>query len=382
MTTATGSTVLRADRIITPAHVHSPGWVAVDQGRIVEVGTGEPAWPVHDLGPVTLTPGFVDLHCHGGQGFSYSEGTDAARQALLAHRRHGTTSMVASLATDTLESLATQLRGLAPLVAGEELVGVHLEGPWLSDIHCGAHDASLLRDPDPAEVTGLLDSAPGVVVMVTLAAERPGGLATVERLAAGGVLAALGHSDAGYEMAQAAIDAGARVATHLFNAERALHHREPGLVLALLERDEVTVELIADGVHLHPAVLRAAAVRKPSRFALVTDAMAAAAIGDGDYLLGTGNVQVRKGVARLARTGVLAGSVLTLDAALRHAVQVAGLDVVDAVAAVTRTPADLLARPDLGRLEPGARADLVALDDGLEVRAVMRNGRWVRLSER
>ena len=382
MTTPTASTVLGADRVITPEHVHSPGWVAVDQGRIVGVGTGEPAWPVHDLGAVTLTPGFVDLHCHGGQGFSYSEGADAAHEALLAHRRHGTTSMVASLATDTLESLARQLRDLAPLVAGEELVGVHLEGPWLSDAHCGAHDASLLRDPDPAEVTGLLDSAPGVVVMVTLAAERPGGLATVERLAARGVLAALGHSDAGYEMAHAAIDAGARVATHLFNAERALHHREPGLVLALLERDEVTVELIADGVHLHPAVLRSAAVRKPSRFTLVTDAMAAAAVGDGDYLLGTSNVQVRNGVARLAGTGVLAGSILTLDAALRHAVQVAGLDVVDAVAAVTRTPADLLARPELGRLEPGARADLVVLDDRLEVRGVMRHGRWVGPSER
>jgi N-acetylglucosamine-6-phosphate deacetylase len=377
MTTATGPTVLGADRIITPEQVHAPGWVAVDQGRVMEVGKGKPAWPVHDLGAVTLTPGFVDLHCHGGNGFSYSQGADAAREALGAHRRHGTTSMVASLATDTLESLATQLQDLAPLVAGEELVGVHLEGPWLSETHSGAHDASLLRDPDPEEVTRLLDSAPGVVVMVTLAVERPGGLATVERLVAGGVLAALGHSDAGYEVAQTAIDAGARVATHLFNAERAMHHREPGLVLALLERDEVVVELIADGVHLHPAILRSAAVRKRSRFALVTDAMAAAAVGDGDYMLGTRNVQVRKGVARLATTGLLAGSVLTLDAALRYAVQVAGVDVVDAVAAVTRTPADLLARPDLGRLEPGARADLVVLDDRMQVRGVMRQGRWV-----
>lgn len=378
MTTTSGPTVLGAHRVVTPARVHAPGWVAVDQGRIVEVGTGEPPGPVQDLGPVTLVPGFVDLHCHGGNGHSYSEGADAARRALLAHRRHGTTSTVASLATDTLESLATQIRDLAPLVAGEELVGIHLEGPWLSETHCGAHDPSLLRDPDPAEVTRLLDCVPGVVVMVTLAAERPGGLATVERLVARGVLAALGHSDAGYEVAQAAIDAGARVATHLFNAERALHHREPGLVLALLERDEVTVELVADGVHLHPAVLRAAAGRKPARFVLVTDAIAAAGVGDGDYALGTRNVQVRNGVARLAGSGVLAGSALTLDAALRHAVQVAGLDVVDGIAAVTRRPADLLGRPDLGRLEPGARADLVVLDDRLEVRGVMRRGRWVR----
>lgn len=377
MTTTNGPTVLAGHRVVTPERVLAPGWVAVDRGRIVEVGTGDPPGRVHDLGPVTVAPGFVDLHCHGGNGHSFSGGADATRQALLVHRRHGTTSTVASLATDTLESMATQIRDLAPLVAAEELVGVHLEGPWLSEAHCGAHDPSLLRDPDPAEVTRLLDSAPGVVVMVTLAAERPGGLATVKHLAAGGVLAALGHSDAAYEVAQAAIDAGARVATHLFNAARGLHHREPGLVLALLERDEVTVELIADGVHLHPSVLRSAAGRKPARFVLVTDAMAAAGVGDGDYMFGTRNVRVRDGVARLDGTGVLAGSVLTLDAALRHAVQVAGLDVVDSLAALTRTPADVLGRPDLGRLEPGARADLVLLDDRLVVRGVMRRGRWV-----
>jgi N-acetylglucosamine-6-phosphate deacetylase len=377
MTTTAGPTVLGGRRVVTPERVLAPGWVAVDQGRILEVGTGVRPGEVHDLGPVTLAPGFVDLHCHGGNGHSFSEGADAARQALLTHRRHGTTSTVASLATDTLESLATQIRHLAPLVAAEELVGVHLEGPWLSAAHCGAHDPSLLRDPDPAEVTRLLEAAPGVVVMVTLAAERPGGLEAVQRLVAGGVIAALGHSDAGYEVAQAAIDAGARVATHLFNAARAPHHRDPGLVLALLDRDEVTAELIADGVHLHPAVLRFAAGRRPGRFVLVTDAMAAAGVGDGDYAFGARHVRVRDGVARLHGTGVLAGSVLTLDAALRHAVQVAGLDLVDSLTALTRTPADVLGRLDLGRLEPGAVADLVVLDDRLEVRGVMRRGRWV-----
>jgi N-acetylglucosamine-6-phosphate deacetylase len=377
MTSAAGATVLGATRVITPEREHLDGWVVVEQGRIVEVGGGKPRWPVHDLGPVTLVPGFVDLHCHGGNGFSYSDGTDAAAQALLAHRRRGTTSMVASLATETLPSLEAQVRALAPLVADEQLVGVHLEGPWLSEIHCGAHDASLLRDPDPEEVAGFLDSLPDAVVMVTLAAERPGGLATVELLTSRGILAALGHSDATYAEAMSAIAAGARVATHLFNAERPPHHREPGLVGALLDRDEVTVELIADGVHLHPSVLGSAARRKPGRFALVTDAVAAACVGDGDYGHGSRRVQVRDGVARLAGSDVLAGSVLTLDAALRHAVLVAGLDLVEALAAVTRTPADLLGRGDLGRLAPGARADLVVLDDRLHVRDVMRRGRWV-----
>ena len=192
MTSAAGATVLGAARVITPDPEHLDGWVVVEEERIVEVGAGKSRWPVHDLGQVTLVPGFVDLHCHGGNGFSYSGGADAAAQALLAHRRRGTTSMVASLATDTLASLAGQVRELARLVVEDHLVGVHLEGPWLSEIHCGAHDASLLRDPDPVDVDGFLDSVPDVVVMVTLAAERPGGLAAVELFAGLGILAALG----------------------------------------------------------------------------------------------------------------------------------------------------------------------------------------------
>lgn len=377
MASAGGATVVGAGRVVTPEQVHAPGWVAVADGRVLEVGAGEPRWPVEDLGPVTVAPGFVDLHCHGGNGASFGEGAESARRALLGHRRHGTTSSVASLATDTLETLAGQVRELAPLVDGDDLLGVHLEGPWLSELHCGAHTVSLLRDPDPAEVTGLLDSVPPVVAMVTVAAERPGGLAAVAALADRGIVPALGHSDADYRTAHQAIDAGARVATHLFNAARAPHHREPGLVLALLEREEVTVELIADGVHLHPSVLRSAARRTPSRFALVTDAMAGAGVGDGDYVLGGRHVRVTDGVATLAGTDVLAGSVLTLDAALRHAVHVAGLDLLDVLAAVTRTPADVLGRRDLGRLEPGARADLVVLDDRLTVRRVMRRGCWL-----
>ena len=375
--------VLTAARVITPDQVHAPGWLAVEDGNVTALGSGAPPWPARDLGPVTITPGFIDLHCHGGNGASFCDGPEAAERALAMHQRHGTTSTVASLATDKLDSLAKQLADLAPLVSSGQLVGVHLEGPWLSPVHPGAHDVSLLRDPDPAEVVALLESVPDVVVMVTLAPERPGGLEMVGTLVERGVLAAVGHSDADYEVAQSAIDAGAKVATHLFNAERRLHHREPGLVLACLERDEVTVELIADAVHLHPAVLRDAATRKPARFALVTDAMAATGAGDGDYSFGGRSVRVRDGVARLPESGVLAGSLLTLDAALKNAVHVAGVDLVSAVAAITQTPADLLGQPHLGRLAPGGRADLVVLDDQLRVQAVMRNGQWcdrVRMS--
>src|SRR3954454_8294963 len=153
MTSAAGATVLAAGRVSTPEQVLAPGWVAVERGRVVEVGSGSRRTE-HDLGPVTITPGFVDLHCHGGGGSSFSEGPAAAETALLAHRRQGTTSVVASLATDTLESLAAQVRGLAPLVQTEQLVGVHLEGPWLSTLHPGVHQVSLMRDPEPTEVTG------------------------------------------------------------------------------------------------------------------------------------------------------------------------------------------------------------------------------------
>lgn len=375
-TPAPATQILAAARVVTGADVLTPGWVRIEDGVLTAVDEGPaPAatnGEANDLGDVLLAPGFVDLHQHGGGGAAYTDGADAARTAIAAHRAHGTTSMLASLVTDTVDRLDEQIRALAPLVGTGELLGVHLEGPWLSPVHRGAHDAALLAAPRLEDVRRLLaipagptTDREGAVRMVTVAPELPGGLDAVRTIAAAGVLAAVGHTDATYQQGHAAIDAGARVGTHLFNGERGLHHREPGVILALLNRPEAVVELIADGVHVHPAMLAHAAASAAGGFALVTDAMAAAGGPDGIYRLGPLEVEVTDRVARVAGTDTIAGSTLTLDRAVAFAVREAGIDLLSAVRAATTTPADLLGRTDLGRLVPGARADLVVLDAGL-----------------
>lgn len=371
--------LLAAGRVLTPARVLAPGWVHVDGDRIVEVGSGvPPGAPDLSLPGATVVPGYVDTHVHGGGGASFDGGDpDASATAVRAHLAHGTTTMVASLVTDGPSALDASVRALADLVDDGLLAGIHLEGPWLSPRHAGAHDPALLADPGPEAVAGLLEAGRGHVRMVTLAPELAGGLDAIRRLTDAGVAAAVGHTDATYDVTRAALDAGATVGTHLFNAMRGLHHREPGPVAALLEDPEAHVELVADGVHVHPAALRLAARGKPRRIVLVTDAMAAAAADDGDYRLGRLTVEVREGVARLAGTGAIAGSTLTMAAAVRYAVQVVGLPIEDVVHAATAAPARLLGLDRVGELRPGHRADLLVLDGDLAVRRVLRRGRWV-----
>ena len=312
----------------------------------------------------------MDLHCHGGGGAGFGRSPGDAAAVAAVHRAHGTTTLVASLVTRPLDELAATLAACADLVADGVLAGVHLEGPWLSPAHRGAHDPALLRDPEPADLDRLLGT--GLVRVVTLAPELPGGLAAVARVVDAGAVAAIGHTGADATLTRRAVDAGARLATHLFNAMPPLHHRDPGPVAALLADERVTVELIADGVHLHPLVLSLAARRAGrGRVALVTDAMAAAGSADGRYRLGDLDVDVDGGVARLVDGGAIAGSTLTLDRALRHAVTVAGLDLDDALDALTTTPARLLGRGDVGHLEPGARGGAVVLDDALGLRRVV-----------
>jgi N-acetylglucosamine-6-phosphate deacetylase len=376
--------LITADTVVTGDGLLRAGWIEIADSRVLAVGSGTPTRSADvELGAVTVVPGFVDMHVHGGGGGAFTEATTAATKATIdLHRRHGTTSLVASLVTAHPDELLRQVCVLAEQVQGGELVGLHLEGPWLSLRRCGAHEQSALRDPDPAELDRVLAAGQGTIRMVTLAPERVGGMAAIQRLVGAGVVAAVGHTDATYDLVRAAIDAGATVGTHLFNAMRPVHHREPGPVMALLEDPRVTVELITDGVHLHPALYREVTHHAgPDRVALVTDAMAAAGMADGDYELGALAVTVTDGVAKIAGTETIAGSTATMDAIFRTAVQDSGRSrdeaLVTAVRQTSVNPARALGLPTAG-LVPGGTADLVVLDDDLAVRRVLYWGDWVR----
>ncbi|MEJ8669923.1 MULTISPECIES: N-acetylglucosamine-6-phosphate deacetylase [unclassified Streptomyces] len=361
-----------------PTGTRKEGQVIVEGTRIV--GTAPAGARVIDLAGHYVVPGFVDIHNHGGGGASFTSGTaDDVITGIHTHRLHGTTTLVASTVTGDMDFLTRRAGLLSELAEQGDIAGIHFEGPFISPCRKGAHSEELLRDPDPADVRKLIDAARGHATMVTLATELPGGLDSVRLLAEHGVIAAIGHTDATYEQTVEAIEAGATVATHLFNAMPPLGHREPGPIAALLEDERVTVELINDGTHLHPAALELAFRHAGAdRVAFITDAMDAAGFGDGRYMLGPLEVEVADGVARLVEGGSIAGSTLTLDRAFKRAVTIDRLPVEDAVAALSANPAKLLGRYDrIGSLEPGKDADLVVLDADFDLKGVMRRGEWV-----
>ena len=291
------------------------------------------------------------------------------------HRAHGTTRAVISLITAPLDDLVARTAMVADLAAADAtILGSHLEGPFLATSHKGAHDPALLRDPDPSAVDALMDAGRGTVRQVTMAPELPGGADAMRRILAAGAAVAVGHTNADLDTARRAFDAGATILTHAFNAMNGIHHRAPGPVIAALDDERVTLELIADGTHVHPSVLRLAIEAAPGRIALITDAMAAAGAGDGPYRLGDLEVVVSGGVARLAVGGSIAGSTLTQDAAVRRVVRECGMPLPAAIAAATVVPARAVGRPDLGRLTPGSAADAVLLSDLLEVQSVWVDG--------
>ncbi|MFI0895779.1 N-acetylglucosamine-6-phosphate deacetylase [Streptomyces sp. NPDC020983] len=392
--TTTQRSVLAGARVVLPSGVVDGGRITIEGTRIASAGPADTAQangshpaPDSAAGVVVdlpadhlVVPGFVDIHNHGGGGASFTSGTaEEVLTGVRTHREHGTTTLVVSTVTESMDFLVRRAGMLSELVEQGDIAGIHYEGPFISPCRKGAHDETLLRDPDPADVRRLVDAARGTARMFTLASELPGGIESVRLLAELGVIAAIGHTDATYEQTVEAIDAGATVATHLFNAMPPLAHRSPGPIAALLEDERVTVELINDGTHLHPAVLELAfGSAGAGRVAFITDAMDAAGFGDGLYDLGPLKVEVREGVARLAGDGTIAGSTLTLDTAFKRAVTTDGLSVTDAVAAISTNPARLIGLADrVGTLEAGKDADLVVLDADYAVAGVMRRGEWL-----
>jgi N-acetylglucosamine-6-phosphate deacetylase len=338
------------------------GDVTIAEGLVAEVGVR----PAGRAG--TVLPGFVDLHINGAAGVDFLS-TDVAgyRRAAAALARTGVVAFQPTFVSSRVDAYADPLAAAAEVAAAADgaplITGVHLEGPFLSPLWPGAHDPIHLRTPDPGLAARLV--AAGPVRTMTVAPELPGGLDLVRRLAAAGVVVSCGHSDADARTAHAAFDAGARAITHVHNAHRRWRPRDPGLGGVALVRPDVTVQAIVDGVHLAAESAYAAFLAAGRRFCLVTDAIEAAMADPGEYELGGRTVRVRDGAVRLP-DGTLAGSVLTMDGAVRNLVA-SGASLADAAHAASTAPARLLGRADLGALRPGAPANVTVLDEELRV---------------
>lgn len=340
-----------------------------------------------------ILPGLVDVHCHGGGGASFPDASTAEEMmtAVREHRRAGTTSLVASLVTASAQTLRDRVRDLRSLADSGDIVGVHLEGPFISAARKGAQNPTHITGGDAALVRELAELAGGALVTMTVAPETEDADQVIEALATSGTVPSLGHTDCSSEQMSAAIDASARAlrqhrsrstlptATHLFNGMRPVHHRDPGPALAALDaaaRGDLLVELIADGVHLDPrTVAHVFAVAAEDRVLLVTDAMAAAGMADGQYSLGSLEVTVSDGVATLTDGGAIAGGTAHLIDVVRCCVQRSGIDLVPAVRAASAVPARMLGMDDrIGSITAGLRADLVLTDHDLQVHEVLRGG--------
>ena len=369
-------------------------WVVSNaSGAIVASGVGDEAFEqycgtvgidpadrnaVVDAEGRILTPGYVDIHSHGAWEKSFDDGPDGIDVARAGHAVHGTTRQVLSLITNPVDVICGNIRNVrAKMEAGRpDILGCHLEGPFLALARKGAHDPECLKDPVPEivdemlEASGAVNGKLGCIRQITIAPELPHGISAIRQFRAAGVAPAVGHCDADYETARRAFDEGAGLMTHMFNAMNGLHHRKPGPIPAAVEDPRVTIELICDGFHVQDPMLRLGLGFAPHRIAFVTDAMAATDCPDGAYKLGALDVDVVDGHARLKSNGAIAGSTLTLEHAVQRAVLELGMSPVEAIEAATLTPARAFGfdRPypvtgaPLGLLAPGYAADVLLTD--------------------
>src|SRR5215472_15244548 len=378
-------TVITADHLFTPTQLVDGPVVLIDDGRVVDVGSRHtkevPGNARHlDFPGLALAPGFIDIHVHGGAGHDVMEADDAALAAIERHMaKHGVTGYLATTVTAPTHRILKALDHLGRSI-GRNIrqlqravpLGIHLEGPFISHAKRGVHPPENLVPPSTERLEAFWQASLGTIRMMTVAPEIPGAIETIHLARTLGIHSSLGHSDANYDQARAAIAAGADHATHTFNAMRALDHRDPGILGAVLAQDAITADIIADGVHVHPSMVQLFLLAKGApRAVLITDAISAAGMPEGRYRLGDLEVDVKGD--RCEYQGRLAGSVLTLDRAVRNVMSFAAWSPQQAVRLATFNPAQLLGITDQrGLVAPGRMADLVALsDDGQVVHTIV-----------
>jgi len=345
--------IISAATVLIDQELQKEVWLEIEDGVIRSINSGTS--PEYDLRyEGILIPGFVDIHCHGGGGKYFSSLSDSEiSQVIATHRAGGTVAGLASLVTEPIPNLISQIKRLVPFAERGEIAGIHLEGPYLSHARCGAHDPNLLRTPTISEVETLLDAGQGFIKMITIAPELDGALEVIEYLAKSGVIAAIGHSQSDAATAQAAIDRGASVVTHFNNAMPKVVDGPGTMSSAVINELRVSLEIILDGEHVETQVVRSVFEAAPNRIVMVTDAMSAAGSTDGTYQIANLEVNVKDGVARLASNGALAGSTLTMAKAFSHALNEIGISITEAVHAASTLPALILGRSDLGEIAVG-----------------------------
>jgi len=344
---------------VVDARLVGETWIEVSENLIRSVNSGVNPTADQIIGG-TLIPGFIDIHCHGGAG-SYFSNASRVQDVIKVHREHGTTGIIASLVTESIEDLKVQIAALVPFYKSGQILGIHLEGPYLSHARCGAHEPSLLINPDVAEIKELLEIGAGAIAMITIAPELPGAIEANKYLSAAGVKVAIGHTNGDFKDAAAGANAGATIVTHFMNA-MSKEKTEGSISSFVLVDERLSVELILDGHHV-PFTTASEIIRAiGNRVMLVTDAMAAAGGSDGSYTIGKLEVKVEDSVARLTNNNALAGSTLTMDQAFHNAIKNCGVSIPQAVLMSSTNPALALGLSDRGSIAVGKRADLLAYD--------------------
>jgi len=351
--------IIQSMSAVVDARLVGETWIEISEDIICSVNSGVNPTADHIIDG-TLIPGFIDIHCHGGAG-SYFSNASKVQDVIRVHRDHGTTGIVASLVTESIVDLKVQIAALVPFYKSGQILGIHLEGPYLSHARCGAHEPTLLINPDIAEIKELLEEGAGAIAIITIAPELPGAIEAIKYLSAAGVKVAIGHTNGDFKDAAAGTNAGATIVTHFMNG-MSKERTEASISSFVLADERLAAELILDGHHVPFTTASEIIQTIGDRVILVTDAMAAAGASDGTYIIGKLEVKVENSVARLTSNNALAGSTLTMDQTFKNAINNCGVTIPQAVLMSSTNPALALGLSDRGSIAVGKRADLLTYD--------------------